>query len=161
MKITCSTEKVDYEQSLFFLGPSSKTLETRKWQRAWLKARDGRGCRPRFSRIRCSTLALSWTPLTKSEEKESLLAVYGKGAIQWTSVEDLTSNRYNKRHSLPQHTGKNNRFPFLDILGYVKNTHKNPTFGRVRQVPIRELGREFPGWDLSHLAKFGIFMGIL
>ena len=57
--------------------------------------------------------------------------------------------------------GKNNRFPFLDILGYLKNTHKNPKFGRVRQVPIRELGREFPGWDLSHFAKFGIFMGIL
>ena len=58
-------------------------------------------------------------------------------------------------------TGKNNRFPFLDILGHLKNTHKNPKFGRVRQVPIRELGWEFPGWDLSHIAKFGIFMGIL
>ena len=60
-----------------------------------------------------------------------------------------------------QFTGKNNRFPFLDILGYLKNTHKNPKFGRVRQVPIRELGWEFPGWGLSHFAKFGIFMGIL
>ena len=40
---------IDYEQSLFFLGPSSKTPETRKWPRAWLKVRDGRGCRPRFS----------------------------------------------------------------------------------------------------------------
>ena len=59
------------------------------------------------------------------------------------------------------HTGKNNRFPFLDILGYLKNTHKNPKFGRVRQVPTRELGWEFPGWDLSHFAKVGIFMGIL
>ena len=56
-------------------------------------------------------------------------------------------------------TEKNNRFPFLDILGYLKNTHKNPTFGRVRQVPIRELGWEFPCWDLSHCGKFGIFMG--
>ena len=37
-------------------------------------------------------------------------------------------------------TGKNNRFPFLDILGYLKNTYKNPKFGRVRQVPTRELG---------------------
>ena len=46
-------------------------------------------------------------------------------------------------------TGKNSRFPFLD-------THKNPKFGRVRQVPTRELG-----WDLSHFAKFGIFVGIL
>ena len=59
------------------------------------------------------------------------------------------------------HTVKNNRFPFLDILGYLKNTHKNPKFGRVRQVPTRELGWEFPGWDLSHFAKFGIFVGIL
>ena len=58
-------------------------------------------------------------------------------------------------------TEKNNGFPFLDILGYLKNIHKNPKFGRVRQVPIRELGWEFPGWDLSHFAKFGIFMGIL
>ena len=58
-------------------------------------------------------------------------------------------------------TGKNNRFPFLDILGYLKNTHKNPKFGRVKQVPIRELGWEFLGWDLSHFAKCGIFMGIL
>ena len=36
------------------------------------------------------------------------------------------------------HTGKNNGFPFLDILGYLKNTHKNPKFGKVRQVPTRE-----------------------
>ena len=58
-------------------------------------------------------------------------------------------------------TGKNNGFPFLDMLGYLKNTHKNPKFGGVRQVPTRELGWEFPGWDLSHFAKFGIFKGIL
>jgi len=53
-------------------------------------------------------------------------------------------------------TGKNNRFPFLDIIGYLMNTHKNPKFGRVRQVPTRELVWEFSGWDLSHF-----FMGIL
>ena len=29
---------LDDEKSLFFLGPSSKTPETRKWPRAWLKA---------------------------------------------------------------------------------------------------------------------------
>ena len=33
--------------------------------------------------------------------------------------------------------------------------------GRVRHVPTRELGWEFPGWDLSHFAKFGILGGIL
>ena len=43
---------LDYEQSLFFLGPSSKTPETRKWPRAWLKV----GCRPRFSRLATSPL---------------------------------------------------------------------------------------------------------
>ena len=35
--------KLDYEQSLVFLGPSSKTPETPKLPRALLKARDGRG----------------------------------------------------------------------------------------------------------------------
>ena len=56
---------------------------------------------------------------------------------------------------------KNNRFPFFEILGNLKNSHQKPKFGRLRQVPIRELGWEFPGWDLSNFAKFGIFMGIL
>ena len=59
------------------------------------------------------------------------------------------------------YTGKNNGFPFLDILGYLKNTHKNPKFGKVRQVPTREFPTKFPGWDLSHSSKFGIFVGIL
>ena len=53
--------------------------------------------------------------------------------------------------------GKNNGFPILDFFGYLKNTHKNPKFGRVRQIPIWELGWEFPDWDLSHFTKFGIF----
>ena len=34
---------IDYEQPLFFLSPSCKTHETRKWPREWLKARDGKG----------------------------------------------------------------------------------------------------------------------
>ena len=58
-------------------------------------------------------------------------------------------------------TGKNNGFPFLDIFGYLKNTHKNPKFGIVRQVPTREFPTKFPDWDLSHSSKFGIFVGIL
>ena len=59
------------------------------------------------------------------------------------------------------YTGKNNRFPLLDILGYLKNTHENPKLGRVRQVPTREFPTKFPGWDLSDSSKFGIFVGIL
>ena len=58
-------------------------------------------------------------------------------------------------------TGKNNRFPFLDIFGYFKNTYKNPKFGKVRHVPTREFPTKFPDWDLSHSSKFGIFVGIL
>ena len=57
-------------------------------------------------------------------------------------------------------TGKNNGFPFLDILGYLKNTHKNPKFGKVRRVPTGEFPTKFPDWDLSHSSKFGIFVGI-
>ena len=70
-------------------------------------------------------------------------------------------NGAKKRLKLSRTQGKITDNHFLDILGYLKNTHKNPKFGRVRQVPIRELGWEFPGWDLSHFAKFGIFVGIL
>ena len=58
-------------------------------------------------------------------------------------------------------TGKNNGFPFLDIFGYLKNTHKNPKFGKVKQVPTREFPTKFPDWDLSHSSKFRIFVGIL
>ena len=39
-------------------------------------ARDGSGCRPRFARLAASPLARACTPLTKSEEKERLFAVY-------------------------------------------------------------------------------------
>ena len=46
-------------------------------------------------------------------------------------------------------TGKNNGFPFLDFLGYLKNTEKNPKFGRVRQVPIRERGNSMVGTCLT------------
>ena len=55
-------------------------------------------------------------------------------------------------------TGKHNRFQLLDILGY---THKNPKFGKVRQVPTREFPTNFPGWDMSHSSKYVIFVGIL
>ena len=41
-------------------------------------------------------------------------------------------------------TGKNNGFPFLDILGYLKNNHKNPKLGKVRQVPTTEFPTKFP-----------------
>ena len=56
---------VDYEQSLFILGLSSKMPETRKWHALV-------SC---VLQLHCWTLARMCTPLTKSEEKERLLAV--------------------------------------------------------------------------------------
>ena len=68
---------VDYEQPLFFLSPSSKTRETRKWPRAWLKARDGRGMKKdaalvsRGSRLRRSRArALLSLNLKKKRERD-------------------------------------------------------------------------------------------
>ena len=75
------------------------------------------------------------------------------------SLVSLQNDVYRMTTEIP--TGKNNGFPFLDILGYLKNTHKNPKFGKVRQVPTREFPTKFPDWDLSHSSKFGIFVGIL
>ena len=59
-------------------------------------------------------------------------------------------------------TGKNNGFPFLDILGYnLQNTHKNPKFGQVRQVPTREFPTKFPDCrtclTLPNLGYFWVF----
>ena len=56
-------------------------------------------------------------------------------------------------------TGKNNGFPFLDILGYLNNTHKNPKFGKVRQVPTGEFPTKFPGWDFFSLFQIWDFCG--
>ena len=53
------------------------------------------------------------------------------------------------------HTGKNNGFPFLDIFGCLKNTHKNPKFGKVRQVPTREFPTKFPDWTCLTLPNLG------
>ena len=64
--------------SLFSIVRRAK-CETRKWPRAWLMARDGRGCRPRFARLTASLLPRACTALTKSEEKERLLAAYFRG----------------------------------------------------------------------------------
>ena len=52
----------------------------------------------------------------------------------------------------------------IPIFGYFRVFKEYPRksqIGRVRRVPTRELGWEFPDWDLSHFAKFEIFMGIL
>ena len=50
--------QLDDEQSLCFLGTSSKTCETCKWPRAWLKAQDGRGTKKQ--RIVFHSLVIFW-----------------------------------------------------------------------------------------------------
>ena len=64
----------------------------------------------------------------------------------------LSSNKCIHMHV---HTGKNNTFPLLDILGYLKNSHKNPKFGKVRQVPTREFPTKFPSWTCFTLPNLG------
>ena len=66
---TLTIVKVDYEQSLFHLSPSSETRKTRKWPRA---------CR--FSRLFIASPldARARTPLTKSEEKETAHRISSK-----------------------------------------------------------------------------------
>ena len=84
-----------------------------------------------------------------------------KLVISWMEVSYKTFTDMSKEISLRGNdniTGKNNGFPFLDILGYLKNTHKYPKFGKVRQVPTREFPTTFPDWDLSHSSKFGMFV---
>ena len=69
---------LDYEQSLFFLGPSSKTPETRIYDHARDRRREtgeAAALVSRVSRLRRPTMARARTPLTKSEEKERLLAL--------------------------------------------------------------------------------------
>ena len=96
----------------------------------------------------CLILICSFSLCYQNFSKVNCFLVYRK-LITWSS------------HARSLFTGKNNRFPFLDTLGYLKNTHKNPKFGKVRQVPTREFPTKFPDWDLSHSSKFGIFVGIL
>ena len=63
---------VDYEQSLSFLGPSSKMPETQMTTR---KTEGARVSASLVSRGFAAQRSRACTPLTKSEEKERLLAV--------------------------------------------------------------------------------------
>ena len=50
------------------------------------------------------------------------------------------------------------------MFGYFRKFKEYPQKSQIwksETSPNQELGWEFPGWDLSHFAKFGIFMGIL
>ena len=91
---------------------------------------------------------------------------YAKFGIFYTKIVQMTPLRLQReslrlqKFSVTNNTGKNIRLPFLDILGYLKNSHKNPKLGKVRQVPTREFPTKFPEWDMSHSSKFGIFVGI-
>ena len=75
---------IDYEQSLFFLGSSSKTPETRKWPRAWLKLRRRERLPPSFLASRVSRLAsrvsrLAASPLNTRARVHSPYQIWRKG----------------------------------------------------------------------------------
>ena len=110
------------------------------------------------------------TPL--SQIRISLVTCLGAGQIVFLTginatkskvlaVFTLETNYASETDNPSSNAGKNNRFPFLDILGYLKDTHKNAKFVKVRQVPTGEFPTKFPDRDLSHSSKFGIFVGIL
>ena len=96
---TLTIVKVDYEQSLFYLSPPSETRKTRKWPRA---------CR--FSRLfTASPLdACARTPLTKSEEKERLLAGYRQRWI--TEVSTSLSLKRQSSHLLSLGRNRDKKF---------------------------------------------------
>ena len=76
----------------------------------------------------------------------------------------MASNQFNIVEGASiRDTGKNNRFPFLDILGYLKNTHKNPNQGTWLGIPWLGLVSlcqiwDFYGYSLNSLKypKMGI-----
>ena len=73
------TLHLDYKQSFFFLRPSSKTCETRKWPLVWLKTGDAFFFLPkRPPSFLASTLVGACTrlPSLNLKKKERLLADY-------------------------------------------------------------------------------------
>ena len=56
-------------------------------------------------------------------------------------------------------TGKNNRFPILDILVYLKNTHKNPKFGKSEMSPKQGIPNQVPSLGLVSLFQIWDFCG--
>ena len=55
---------------------ATRVTDGARWERHEKRVFFISGCRPRFARLAASPLARACTPLTKSEEKERLLAVY-------------------------------------------------------------------------------------
>ena len=75
-----ATQKLDYEQSLSLtlVRREKRPRHANDHARDWRRETGEAVVVSRVWRLRCSTLARACTPLTKSEEKERLLAVYPK-----------------------------------------------------------------------------------
>ena len=73
------------------------------------------------------------------------------------SPQELTKQMPSKVLFVGKFTGKNNRFPILDILEYLKNTHKNPKFGKVR--PNQGIPNHVPWLGLVSLFQIWDFCG--
>ena len=87
-----------YQQSLFFLSPSSEMRETQNWPRAWLKAR-------------------AWTPLTKSEERLERLHA---PVVPFPSLKESTlSLLYEKYQTTVCYKWKQNSEVLLKMLNLI------------------------------------------
>ena len=78
---------LDYEQSLFFLGPSEQNARDTQ-----MTTRVTERLPPWFLALRRSTLVRACTPLTKSEENERLLTVYNGIQTRNTGEMIMSSN---------------------------------------------------------------------
>ena len=89
------THNLGYERSIFFLSLSSGTRETRKWPRAWLKARDGRGFAARRSRAR------ALPSLNLKKNRDCLQSTYNQGIQTYPLSVDSFSVYSHVRWNLP------------------------------------------------------------
>ena len=112
---------------------------------------------PRYtaaSKIGNSVISLVWQLRCRCNPDHNILS-----SLSNTTVVAVFPKLCLWRHSLCSNLGGIG--PEKLYRATLKNTHKNPKFGKMRQVPTREFPTKFLDWDLSHSSKFVIFVGIL
>ena len=107
------THNLDYERSIFFLSLLSGTRETRKWLRAWLKARDGRGFAARRSRAR------ALPSLNLKKNRDCLQSTYNQGIQTYPLSVDSFSVQSHVRWNL-------SLFSDLKIVKIPKRPRRRP-----------------------------------
>ena len=89
-----------------------------------------------FIRPQSSLSDVSVTQVNLSSREQRCVMIFTKNGCAGTARGCKIFTAHGKvQEQFPITTGKNNRFPFLDILGYLKNTHKNPNQGTWLGIP--------------------------